>query len=141
METQDVTVRVPTDRLGEFYEMFGRWLQGNSDAGSVEEEVEQSPFAEATPAQVAEWWTKLKPAAQRIFTFLATHPGQRFSGTELAEAARIVKGPAAVAGTLSWPGKHAYRMGLGFPLEWETEEQKYWMSTPVAKLLVVVAKG
>ena len=67
---------------------------------------------------------------------LADEPGTQHSGSEIAEACEIEKGANGVAGTLSWPGKHAYnRFGLSFPLNWDRETQKYSMDPEVATLI------
>jgi len=136
---QQVSVAVPTSRLPEFYEMFGRWLGGEpGPAGGVGEHPADNlvPFAEGSVESVADWWKMLTKPAKRVFVLLAAEPGTQHSGSEIAEACEIDKGANGVAGTLSWPGKHAYnRFGLSFPLNWDREAQKYSMDSNVATLI------
>lgn len=141
-EMQQVTVAVPAARLPEFYEMYGRWLRGSVAGTATEPEEERAPMAfdQAPTATVASWWKRLSAPAKRLFGHLAEHADQRFDGAELAAACAIEKGPAAVAGTFSWPGNYAARLNLEFPLSWDREEQKYWVSRPVAEAIRTAAR-
>jgi hypothetical protein len=136
---QQVSVAVPTSRLPEFYEMFGRWLGGEPEPGGGVGDLPGAnlvPFAEGSVESIAEWWKMLTKPAKRVFVLLADEPGTQHSGSEIAEACEIEKGANGVAGTLSWPGKHAYnRFGLSFPLNWDRETQKYSMDPDVAALI------
>lgn len=133
---QQVSVAVPTPRLAEFYEMFGRWLAGgqlDASDGSVRGAV---PFADASIESTVEWWKMLTKPARRVFLYLAENPGTNHTGAEIAKACEIEKGANGVAGTLSWPGKHARnRFGLAFPLSWDRETQEYSMDPNVATLI------
>ncbi len=136
---QQISVAVPTARLPEFYEMFGRWLAGEPEPGGVAGDVPNAslvPFAEGSVESIVEWWKMLTKPAKRVFVLLAEEPGTQYNGSEIADACEIDKGANGVAGTLSWPGKHAYnRFGLSFPLNWDRETQKYSMDPDVAALI------
>jgi hypothetical protein len=138
-DLQQVTVLVPASRLADFHAMYARWLaeaettRGSSPPPSKKADI---PFAEATPDIVRQWWELLTPPARRVFAYLAEHPGVHFSGDELAEYCQIDSGSFGLAGTLSWPGKHAKnRFGLKYPFDWDEEAGKYSLSSDVAALI------
>jgi Family of unknown function (DUF6416) len=133
-EFQMVQVAVPAGRVPEFYEMFGRWLAGNSKA-EAEASTGLLPFAEGVPTVVSQWWGTLSSKAKRLFLFLQTSPGIKHSGIAIAEACDIANGSSGVAGTLSWPVKYARDFGLDYPLIWDRESQEYSMTPEVATLI------
>jgi hypothetical protein len=135
---QRITVAVPTGRMAEFHLLVSRFLldedtgldEGSSPNGELQ------AFAESSVETVTEWWGMLSTPAKRVLFLLAQEPGHRYTGAELAEACEIANGANGLAGTLSWPGKHARnRFGLKLPVNWDREDQEYWMDQPVATLI------
>lgn len=137
----DVTVKVPQERLADFYAMFGAWL-----AGADHEQMDSAPTSEVSAwqntdedfvlAQVV--WEKFSDRAKSLYSTLMDSPEQRFSGEDLAEALHIPNGKYGVAGVLAWPGRHC--AAVGRPLPSRDEEgavgasSSYWMTKEVASL-------
>lgn len=124
----DITVKVPRNRIAEFYLMHGRWLAG-PDEGFGESGLEQDwTSADADLARVV--WAKFSPTAKALFSRLIDQPGHRFSGEELAEALRLDKGKHGIAGVLAWPRRHCIAVGRRHCWRWEYpdgETVRYWM--------------
>ncbi|EMD30232.1 DUF6416 domain-containing protein [Amycolatopsis azurea] len=136
----DVTVKVPEDRIPEFYSMFGRWL---ADPAAFE----VLP-TEETEVDLVEWsrsdgdlakvvWGKFSDKAKALFSTLMDKPGARFSGDELGRLLGLPNGKHGVAGVLGWPGRHCQAVGRTWPWAWEYpegENARYWMTDEVAAL-------
>ena len=108
----DVTVKVPEDRVGEFYAMLGRWLTGRN--WRMTHSVRLSPGSRTgrTHRRTLCWpaWVgKLSPRAKAVFSLLMDHPGRQVSGEDLASACDIPNGKYGVAGVLAWPVGTAQR--------------------------------
>jgi len=120
----DITVKVPEDRLAEFYGMYATWLSSDPqppvlagaakplrsnvsrmlpDAGA--ESGERLPWSERDGALAAELWDRFSASAKALFSKLIDEPNRRFTGEELAEMLGIPNGHSGVAGVLAWPGK------------------------------------
>src|SRR5690349_9669330 len=110
VNTVDLTVPVPADRVAEFYTWFGSWLSrppGAPGREIMEESAtsEQVPWSKDHDVELArEVWSKFSPTAKSLFTTLMNEPGSKFSGDELAEMLGIANGKHGVAGVLAWPG-------------------------------------
>src|SRR5262249_6531104 len=100
----DITVKVPEDRVPEFYSMYGAWLNGaphvlmstatrNADSGG-----DHLPWSDSDGALAAEVWDKFSGVAKRLFSRLIDEPDRRFSGEELASLLDIPNGKHGVAG-------------------------------------------
>ena len=134
----DVTVKVPEDRVAEFYSMFGAWLStpfggstGEPDTGG------RHPWAPSDQELARSVWNKLSPQAKSLFTTLIDHSGQKFSGTELAERVGIANGRHGVAGVLAWPGRYCVASDRKLMWEWEYpdgEQAVYWLASETADL-------
>lgn len=136
----DITVKVPDDRVAEFYSMFGRWL--------AEPAMLAVSSADETGDELAEWsqsdgelaeavWRKLSESAKALFSILMDNPGTRFSGDELGQLLGLPNGKHGVAGILGWPGRTSRAVGRTWPWAWEYPEGKnvrYWMTDEVADL-------
>jgi hypothetical protein len=140
----DVTVKVPEERVAEFYQMYGTWLNGsvlvpisaatrNADGGG-----EHLPWSETDGELAAEVWDKFSDAAKRLFSTLIDEPSRRFSGDELAEILDIPNGKHGVAGVLAWPGRHSFKVNREWPWKWSYPEDGapvvYWLKPEVASL-------
>jgi len=154
----DVTVKVPEDRLVEFYGMHAAWLS-SPPRGSVLRDVgeaKRNPMPqEATPAGedadgrqewlaadaalAAKLWNKFSDPAKALFSKLIDEPDRRFTGVELAETLNIPNGHSGVAGVLAWPGKYCKQENRKLLWKWvypvEGEPVVYWMTPEVAALL------
>lgn len=112
---QDVSVKVPDERIGEFYEMYGRWLQGETAFDT--DDVERSPWDPKTDHDLAkEAWQVFPHRAQLVFTTLIENPGKKFSGDDLAEMHNIPNGRMGLAGVLAWPGRNLYKLRRVLPI-------------------------
>ncbi|MBW0116609.1 DUF6416 domain-containing protein [Pseudonocardia abyssalis] len=139
----DITVKVPEDRVPEFYSMYGTWLnspapveplvdlQSQGDAGHL-------PWTDADADLAAIVWDKLSDTAKGLFSALIDNPEQRFSGDELSEMLRIPNGKHGVAGVLAWPGRHCAAVNRTWPWSWSSYLQEgtpgYWFTPDVAQL-------
>jgi hypothetical protein len=133
----DVTVKVPEDRLAEFYAMFAAWLNAPSQTSVLSGTVEtqrnavpqmvslpgahtdgRQPWSEADAALAAKLWDKFSDPAKALFSKLIDEPDRRFTGEELAEMLNIPNGHNGVAGVLAWPGKYCHKEGRQRLWEW-----------------------
>lgn len=137
----DVTIKIPEERVGDFYELVGRWLSGEQLADEATD----------TPTGLTNWtnsnddlalarsvWAKLSPRAKALFSLLMDQPGHQVSGVDLAATLDIPNGTSGVAGVLAWPGRHCAavnRVGL-WRWEYRPEEGSsyYWIEPEVADL-------
>lgn len=148
----DVTVKVPENRVGEFYTMFGNWLNASlapppppppPPPPSETERVDDSgdnhqPWSESDIELAMEVWGKLTERAKRLFSTLIDEPDRRFTGDELAEMLDIPQGRRAVAGALAWPGRHSFKVDRTWPWRfdyaYEGAPVEYWFTPENAAL-------
>jgi hypothetical protein len=138
----DVTVKVPEDRVGEFYEMVGRWLTGEEPAeGPLGSPVSGLKYWTDSPEDLAlarVVWEKLSPRAKAVFSLLMDRPGEKVSGKDLASACDIPNGKYGVAGVLAWPGRHSAAVNRHLPAKWQEGSDDsgglYWFEPEVADL-------
>jgi hypothetical protein len=154
----DVTVKVPEDRLPEFYAMHAALLNAPSPASvlsgrvgtqwnAVPQMVSSSgadadrrrDWSEADAALLAKLWDKLSDPAKALFSKLIDEPDCRFNGEELAQMLNIPNGQSGVAGVLAWPGKYCKKEGRKRLWEWkypvDGEPVVYWITPEIAALL------
>jgi hypothetical protein len=136
----DVTVKVPEDRVADFYSMYGRWLAG-PDSPTAEPESESDAEHLAWTSSDGELakavWAKLSQPAQALFSTLMAKPGHEFSGDELAEMLGIPNGKRGVAGVLAWPGRYCLAIDRKYPWLWRHAADGsalYWVTDEVADL-------
>jgi hypothetical protein len=137
----DVTVKIPEERVGDFYELVGRWLSEEQLADEVID----------TSAGPRSWtnsnddlvlarsvWQKFSPRAKAVFSLLMDQPGDKVSGMYLASTLDIPNGTSGVAGVLAWPARHCKAVNRVGPWRWEhlPEEDRtyYWIEPKVADL-------
>jgi hypothetical protein len=138
----DVTVKVPEDRVGEFYEMVGRWLRSEELAddalGPPVTGLKDWTDSQEDLALARVVWGKLSPRGKAIFSLLIDHPGEKVSAEELARACDIPNGRYGVAGALSWPGRHCAAVNRHHPAGWQEGFDDcgglYWFEPEVADL-------
>jgi hypothetical protein len=137
----DVTVKVPEERVPEFYAMFATWLSGSPDVSPV-------PIGDPSPEEKAPWtaedvelarlvWKKFSDPAKGLFSILIDSPETSFSGDELAQRVGIPNGKHGVAGVLAWPGRHSFAVGRTWPWSWSYPDggnAVYWLTDEVAAL-------
>jgi hypothetical protein len=141
----DITVPVPEDRVPEFYQMYGAWLNGQaqvsspSGTGSAHGSSGRQPWVDADAALAAKLWDKFSDPAKAFFSKLIDEPDRRFTGEELAEMLNIPNGHSGVAGVLAWPGKYCKKENRELLWKWaypvEGEPVVYWIEPDVAALL------
>lgn len=145
MNDKEVTVPVPEGRVPEFYQWFGRWLDGSIETeplpgGSGVSQGDLRPWGDTDEelTDAAALWKKYSPRARAMFSLLIDNPGKEFTGEQIAEAADIPHGAHGVAGVLAWPGRYGNAVGRGLPSDWredpETGEGYYGMSEERAAL-------
>ena len=139
----DITVKIPEDRVGEFYELVGRWLAGAPLTATDAPDEAHSPAVAWTNNQedlvlAKVVWEKFSPRAKAMFSMLMDAPGQKFSAVQLAEALDIPNGMYGVAGVLAWPGRHCLAVGRTIPTQYEEgskgEGSSYRIEPEVAEL-------
>jgi hypothetical protein len=138
----DVTVKVPEERVGEFYEMLGRWLTGAELADDAIDQpvtgLKDWTDSQEDVALAGTVWGKLSPRAKAVFSLLMDHPGQPMSGEDLASACDIPNGKYGVAGVLAWPGRHCAAVNRNLPSQWRGGSDDsggiYWVEREVADL-------
>ncbi|WP_082909145.1 DUF6416 domain-containing protein [Mycolicibacterium iranicum] len=139
----DVTVKVPEDRVPEFYTMYGNWLNGSPSGPTPtvtknsENPNDRPRWTDADTALAAEVWNKLSATAKGLFSTLIDEPETRFSGEELAGMLNIPNGKHGVAGVLAWPGRYCVSANRRWFWEWdypEGETAVYWLSRENAAL-------
>lgn len=154
----DVTVKVPEDRLVEFYQMHAAWLSSPPrasvlpDVSNAEQNVVaqgatpasegtdgRQPWLDADVALAAKLWNKFSASAKALFSTLIEEPDRQFTGEELAEMLNIPNGHSGVAGVLAWPGKYCKKENRELLWKWaypvEGEPVVYWIEPEVAALL------
>lgn len=137
----DVTVKVPEERVGDFYAMYGRWLSGEPVADEAIDEADEprnwtNSDEDLALAHVV--WGKLSPNAEALFSLLISQPGRKVSGEELAGTLGIAYGKAGVAGVLAWPARHCAAVNRTGLWSWEYrsdgEGAYYWVEPEIADL-------
>jgi hypothetical protein len=136
-ELLDVTVKVPAERIPDFYSMYGAWLSGSSSKESAES---LQPWTEDDQVLANHVWARLSPVARKLFeTLWSAHT--RTSASELAK--RLGLGNEfVVAGALAWPGRHSYAVGRKLPVAWEenSDGSFYWMEQVPGELFKTAKK-
>src|SRR4051812_14022014 len=113
----DISVKVPAERVVEFYVMFARWLKSPHDAGVVQPEDEldgrepgadsvSTPWGPGDLELAAAVWAKFSPRAKALFSTLIDHPNDPHYGEELSRMHKIPNRSHGVAGVLTWPSRH-----------------------------------
>ena len=152
----DLTVPVPDDRVADFFQFFGRWLDGSLSLsqslsgaiGAPSEGLQGAPpdripwgNAEQDFADAEALWRKYSPRARIVFSLLMDSPDKEYTGQEIAEATNIPNGAHGVAGVMAWPGRYGHAIGRPLPAEWredkETLESFYWMPAATAEVFKV----
>lgn len=140
----DVAVKVPADRVADFYEMYGRWLRGEQLVAEIAEETEEDstkqrvPWDPATDLELAKTaWALFPDRAKQLFGTLIDHPDKRYTGDELAQMHSIPNGKYGVAGVLAHPGRQLRRLGRHHHFHAEPLPEGgscYWMDAQMAEL-------
>jgi hypothetical protein len=127
----DVTVKVPEDRLGEFFLMYGQWLQGlgNGESGSAER-LEWT----ITDETLAGEFVRKLPESGRRFLDLMISTGE-MNG-------RSIVGPLGLNEVTQLPGVHGWigRVSKAFgrknPIKARptADGTIWWVEPPVAEL-------
>ena len=150
-----IQVTVPPARVGEFHEMFGRWLQQAPTMAVIGRESTNKPLgvsaltswghpgtrpwdegdAEEQFADATSVYRKVSPGARQIIDYWLDHPGEHVTGQDLARALDLA-GPQVIAGTLASIGKRSKEVGrhLLFLYEGAPGGGSYWMESELVDL-------
>ncbi len=140
---QEITVKVPENRVPEFYEFFGKWLGGrlivepsDGEQGSKSVNEPPQPWQPSDGELASHVWDKLSDRAKGLFSLLADSPNAKFSAIALADQLEIPNGRFGLAGTLAWPGRHCAAVARKLPVRWREleDDSEYWMTAEVADL-------
>jgi hypothetical protein len=152
MADKQVTVPVPEDRVPEFYAWFATFLatepgwtrgpgrrgpRGRGRGGPGHHDHVLGSWSAVDGDRAAWLYERLAPGASELFDLLATSPGRRFSGNEVAARLKIEKGAHGVAGILAWPGRYSRRLHRVLPIATEGRADggtDYFMEPEVAAL-------
>lgn len=145
MADKEITVAVPEERVPEFYAWFAQFLAGTYRSGPPRgmrggfrgraRHTDRRPWT-AGDVDDARWiHERLSGPARELFDLLVDHPGERFSGNDLASRLKLDKGAHGVAGILAWPGRWAAKLGREFPIDTDARDDggtDYTMSAETA---------
>jgi Family of unknown function (DUF6416) len=106
-----VNVPVPTDRLIEVYRLLG----GAPDVSATAPEKDQQPW---TAGSLETTLRAASATIQGLARYLAEHPGEEITTTEVADALGLQFGWNSLAGALGAFGRRLANRGLSFP--WAT---------------------
>ncbi|MFD9965759.1 DUF6416 domain-containing protein [Amycolatopsis sp. NPDC058986] len=132
----DVTIKVPEDRIADFYTMYGSWL-ARQQAQADEEDTLLQEWQPTDLELARTLWRSFTGRARDLFSILMDSPGRKFSGDELAESLDAPHGRRSIAGLLGAPGKHCLSAGREWLWHWdypEGETARYWMTDELAAL-------
>jgi hypothetical protein len=135
----DITVKVPEERVAEFYAMYGHWLASPAGGapGPPVAEADRKDWAKDDVELATKVWKKFSPRAQAMFSTLIDNPNTEYDGDELAEMHNIPNGNRGVAGVLAWPSRHCFAVGRNWCWTWhypDGENVKYSMDDVLADL-------
>jgi Family of unknown function (DUF6416) len=127
-----VQVMLPQSRLGEFHEMFGRWLQSQPKSLATEPDSAMPPASVGAVLSRASWsegsderllrdaervYRGLSRGARQNLDYLLDHPGYQATATELGRELGLGS-PNGVAGTLASFGFQCKAVKRGLPFDW-----------------------
>jgi len=149
---KQITVGVPEERVPEFYAWFAAFLAAEPGSGPSRggfgprggrhghrHAPEAAPWTQDDLESAAWLYGRLAPPARALFDLLATSPGQRFAGNDVAARLGLEKGAHGVAGILAWPGRYTRKLGRAFPIATAGREDggtDYYMEPEVAELFL-----
>jgi hypothetical protein len=154
MADKQVTVAVPQERVPEFYSWFAAFLEaepgtppplggrGRRGPRGLRHHSEARAWSAEDADQAAWLYRKLAPPARELFDLLATAPGQRFGGEEIARRLGLEKGAHGVAGILAWPGRYCRHLARVLPIATDGRADggtDYYMEPDVAALFAAAA--
>ncbi len=140
MADKQITVEVPEERVAEFYAWFAEFLTAPAGGFGPPRGMrggpgrhrgrrapggfggEPAPWTEADLDEARWVYRKLSDPARELFDLLIEHPGEHFSGNDIASRLKLDKGAHGVAGVLAWPGRWCRKLGREFPIDTEARE-------------------
>jgi hypothetical protein len=135
----EVGVKVPRERLADFYAWYSRWLEDPEAELALSTTAE--PLRAWDPAQdldlAVSAWNGLSQRAQALFSTLIENPDRRYWAEQLALLNGIPHGKYGIAGSLAWPGRRMRKLGRPLPIESEHDDRGgsvYWMAPSLARL-------
>jgi hypothetical protein len=145
METEDlVTIPVPKRHLGAIYTFIGS-LEGIPSAGTTNGAAQSTDEPDEWPREMIERQYRESPESMQKFElWLADHPGQEFTTTDMADALKVPHGWNSIAGMLGAYGnrvRNRYkRTTFPFQSRWNYEggEQLHSMRAEVAEIIKAI---
>jgi Family of unknown function (DUF6416) len=159
MADKEVTVAVPEERVPEFYAWFAAFLasepgsspppwagrgRGGHGPRGFRHHREAQAWSADDADQAAWLYGRLAPPARELFDVLASAPGERFGGEQIAKRLGLDKGAHGVAGILAWPGRYCRRINRVLPIATAGRPDggtDYYMEPEVAALFAAAAAG
>jgi hypothetical protein len=142
----DVSVKVPEERVAEFYAMYGSWLKSpqglecepedDLDGREAGADRASTPWGPGDLELATAVWAKFSPRTKALFSTLIDEPNEQYYGEELARMHKIPNGSHGIAGVLTWPSRHCAAVGRSACWQWKTHERGtvYWMDPALASL-------
>ncbi len=127
---EEITVRVPEERVAEFYQMFGKWLASSPCPPEVQppapEPQKNLPWADDDTDKARTVFLQLSLEARLLFQHLIDHPDEWFSALDLARVLGVEDGDfrQVIAGKLSWPAKYCAEVGRQGFWEWQPSDDE-----------------
>ncbi|MCU1492462.1 MAG: hypothetical protein JWO62_226 [Acidimicrobiaceae bacterium] len=134
-------MKVPTERVAEFYTMVGRWLSGEmppTQEQAVRFAVEPWGTTHHDKKVAVQVLNRLTAPAKRMFEVLSSEPGKPIEAEELARLADIPNGRYGIAGALAWPTRRFAEMERPLPVESDQrpEGTVYWIEEHLAPMIL-----
>lgn len=142
----ELTVKVPAERVAEFYTLVGQWLSGEAlPTGEQATHFAVSPWGTAhTDKKIAlQVLSRLSAPAKRMFEVLASEPGKPVAAEELARRADIPNGRYGIAGALAWPTRRFAEIHRPLPIESDQRPDGtvYWVQESLAPIILDGLRG
>jgi hypothetical protein len=139
-----VTVNVPADRLGEFHQMFGRWLTNGTvaNASPSAHSGGKLTWDQADVDLAIAFYRGISPRADRILDCWMDATDRVEAETTAAAAG--LDGPYGVAGCLSSVGKASARLNVELPFEHfagDNDKPSSYQMLSAAKPLFIAARN
>ncbi|MDP9370324.1 MAG: DUF6416 domain-containing protein [Chloroflexota bacterium] len=140
-----VQIPIPGDRVEEFFDLFGRWLQSPTAAprpvgnGASTDQVAAQPWLvgdqdeSLRDARFVYW--RASAAARAILDYWLEHPETPISGADLSSRLGF-SGPQVISGTLASVGLRSKAVGRELPFRYEASPGggQYWMQADLVAL-------
>lgn len=134
---EDVSVKVPSERLADFYAMYAKWLEAEPTPAVADGETKPWDLDDLDKARYV--WSKMSTKAKELYQLLFEAP--EVTSDELAKALGPNAGADTVAGTFAWPARYAIEVGRTPPTRGgkTSAGTVYWLESTVKTLFEKVS--